>query len=166
MIVDACHSAGSVEQKGFKPGPMGSRGLGQLAYNKRMRILAASQAADVAFEDGRLGHGLLTYALFGDGLTDGKADFDPKDGRIGMGEWLRYGVQRVPGLVDDITAGKIKPPLSSEKRNLVVPKEKRGLVLEDDLKQRRGLAQQPALFDFTRRADDIQLSHQEKAPKR
>ena len=40
MIIDACHSAGSVEHEGFKPGPMGSRGLGQLAYNKRMRILA------------------------------------------------------------------------------------------------------------------------------
>ena len=36
LIVDACHSAGAVEQKGFKPGPMGSRGFGQMAYNKRM----------------------------------------------------------------------------------------------------------------------------------
>jgi hypothetical protein len=29
MVVDACHSAASVEGSGFKPGPMGSRGLGQ-----------------------------------------------------------------------------------------------------------------------------------------
>ena len=35
MIVDACFSSASVEQEGFKPGPMGSRGLGQLAYDKR-----------------------------------------------------------------------------------------------------------------------------------
>ena len=43
LIIDACHSAASVEGDGFKPGPMGSRGLGQLAYDKGMRILAASQ---------------------------------------------------------------------------------------------------------------------------
>ena len=53
MIVDACHSAASVDEAGFKPGPMGSRGLGQLAYDKGMRILAASQADDVALESGR-----------------------------------------------------------------------------------------------------------------
>jgi hypothetical protein len=44
MIIDACHSAASVDQPGFKPGPMGDRGLGQLAYDKGMRILAATQA--------------------------------------------------------------------------------------------------------------------------
>jgi hypothetical protein len=47
LVVDACHPAASVEQPWFKPGPMGSRGLGQLAYDKRMRVLAASQADDV-----------------------------------------------------------------------------------------------------------------------
>ena len=32
MIVDACHTAGSVEQqKGLQPGPMGGRGLGRLS---------------------------------------------------------------------------------------------------------------------------------------
>src|SRR5262245_3804912 len=41
MIVDACHSAASVADKEFKPGPMGSRGLGQLSYDKGMRILTA-----------------------------------------------------------------------------------------------------------------------------
>jgi hypothetical protein len=40
IIIDACHSAASFEGEGFKPGPMGSRGLGQLAYDKRIRILA------------------------------------------------------------------------------------------------------------------------------
>ena len=34
LVFDACNSAASVEGQGFKPGPMGSRGLGQLAYNK------------------------------------------------------------------------------------------------------------------------------------
>jgi WD40 repeat protein len=158
LIVDACHSAATVDQKGFKPGPMGSRGLGQMAYSKRMRILAASQASDVAFEDARLGHGLLTFALLGDGLKKGLADFSPKDNRITVGEWLRYGVQRVPALVDDIAAGKLHA-VSSQGRNLVLPRGKRGLtVIDDDVKRRKGLAQQPALFDFTRGAYDVLLS--------
>ena len=50
MVVDACHSAAAVQQPGFKPGPLGGRGLGQLAYDKGMRVLAASQADDVAVE--------------------------------------------------------------------------------------------------------------------
>jgi uncharacterized caspase-like protein len=50
MIVDACHSASAVQGKDFKPGPMGSRGLGQLAYDKGMRILAATQPDNVALE--------------------------------------------------------------------------------------------------------------------
>ena len=44
LIVDACHSAAAIEGTDFKPGPMGSRGLGQLSYDKGMRILTATQA--------------------------------------------------------------------------------------------------------------------------
>jgi uncharacterized caspase-like protein len=81
MIVDTCHSAATVEADGFKPGPMGSRGLGQLAYDKGMKILAASQADDVALEVEGLKQGLLTYALVHDGLEAGGADYQPKDGK-------------------------------------------------------------------------------------
>ena len=59
LVIDACNAAASVEGGGFKPGPMGSRGLGQLAYDKGMRVLAASQAEEVALESGELRHGLL-----------------------------------------------------------------------------------------------------------
>lgn len=47
-MLDSCYSASSVEANDFKPGPMGSRGLGQLSYDKRVRILAASQSDQVA----------------------------------------------------------------------------------------------------------------------
>ena len=66
LIVDACYSTAAIQGSGFKPGPMGSRGLGQLAYDKRMRILTATQADNIAMElastaDGRaIKHGLLT----------------------------------------------------------------------------------------------------------
>ena len=87
MIVDACHSAAGVPE-GLKPGPMGDRGLGQLAYDKGMRILAATQANDVALESGQIGQGLLTYALVEDGLKKGLAA--PKgDGVVTLTEWLQ-----------------------------------------------------------------------------
>jgi len=81
MIVDACHSVASVENGEFKPGPMGSRGLGQLAYEKGMLLLAASQAEDVALEPQELKHGLLTYALALDGLEAKQADWKPRMAR-------------------------------------------------------------------------------------
>jgi uncharacterized caspase-like protein len=88
MIVDTCHSAATVEEPGFKPGPMGSRGLGQLAYDKGMRILAASQADDVALESEKLKQGLLTYALVQNGLEDRQAAGSDGKGEITMEGWL------------------------------------------------------------------------------
>ncbi|HVF66209.1 MAG TPA: hypothetical protein VM914_01005, partial [Pyrinomonadaceae bacterium] len=98
LVVDACHSAASVQGEGFKPGPMGSRGLGQLSYDKGMRILTSTQADDVALESALVEQGLLTYALTRDGLEAARADFRPKDARITVAEWLAYGVERVPAL--------------------------------------------------------------------
>src|SRR5260370_968053 len=57
MIVDTCHSEATVAYDGFKPGPMGSRGLGQLAYDKGMRILAASKSGQSAVELGKNSQG-------------------------------------------------------------------------------------------------------------
>ena len=100
MVIDACNAAASVEGGGFKPGPMGSRGLGQLAYDKAMRVLAASQAEAVALESGDLRHGLLTYAMLREGLAGGAADRAPEDRWIELGEVLAYGVERVPLLYE------------------------------------------------------------------
>ena len=138
---------------------MGSRGLGQLAYNKRMRILAASQASDVAFEDPRIGHGLLTYALCRDGLQQHEADFAPEDEQITLGEWLQFGVARVPGLAEDIAAGNV-PAISRLGRDLARPEQAaaRDRRLNPKAEQRRRVAQQPSLFDFTKGRDEVILS--------
>src|SRR5215472_10344189 len=72
FVLDSCFSAQSVEANDFKPGPMGSRGLGQLAYDKRIRILAASQSDEVAHEYDYLQHGLLTYVLTHEGWRKAK----------------------------------------------------------------------------------------------
>jgi len=96
FILDSCDSASSVEANDFKPGPMGSRGLGQLAYDKHMRILAAGQSNQAARESDVLHQGLLSYALTQKGLVEGKADWKPVDQKITVGEWLSYAANEVP----------------------------------------------------------------------
>jgi hypothetical protein len=96
FILDSCDSASSVESNDFKPGPMGSPGLGQLAYDKRMRILAASQPNQAARESDVLHQGLLSYALTELGLKERQADWEPKDGKVMVGEWLAFGADAVP----------------------------------------------------------------------
>jgi WD40 repeat protein len=97
MIIDACHSAASVDVPGFKPGPMGDRGLGQLAYDKGMRILAASQADDIALEIESLHQGLLTYALR-EGLMAGKDGKLPaaSEGEVTLQSWLKVSARASP----------------------------------------------------------------------
>ena len=151
LIVDACHSAAGVEAGNFKPGPMGSRGLGQLAYDKGLRILAASQADNFALESDALRDGLLTYALVHDGLTCGQADAAPKDGAITLVKWLRYGVARVPALAAEVRAGHIQDFGRGDRAG-------RAVVDDDATTSRKPQPiQQPLLFDFNRHQKDILL---------
>jgi len=108
LVVDACHAAATVDQPGFKPGPMGSRGLGQLAYDKKMRVLAASAADDVAIETQALGQGLLTYALMREGLDQRRA---ARDSKLTLGGLLAYGDARMPSLYGEVLAGRVKGPV-------------------------------------------------------
>lgn len=140
LVIDACHSAASIEaDKEFKPGPMGNRTLGQLAYDKGIRVLTATQSNNVALETKELSHGLLSYALITDGMEAGLADGSPKDDQLSMSEWLRYCVERVPVLYENLRTGKLAPAKGIEPVN----------ILKKRLEVRRDL-QQPALFDFTR----------------
>ncbi len=104
FIIDACHAGASIDKGNFKPGPFGDAGLGQLAYDKGIRILVATQASDVAMEDARLKHGLLTFALAGEkeGLArrDGALDLNG-DEAIDLTEWLAYPVWRLLYFNDD-----------------------------------------------------------------
>ncbi len=147
LVIDACHSAASVADGRFKPGPMGDSGLGQLAYDKGIRILAATQADDVALEDARLGQGLLTYALAVDGLGSGAADLDG-DGTVRIDEWLAYAVRRLPALAADARVGRISAAGNGA----------RAITFHDlpaNAPARR--VQQPALFDFNSRPSAVVL---------
>ena len=96
MVLDACNSGQAIESDEKRFGPMNSKGLAQLAYEKGMFILTAAQGYQAAQEVQQLGHGLLTYALVVQGLRDGAADNSPRDGQVVMGEWLDYATERVP----------------------------------------------------------------------
>ena len=140
LIIDACHAAASVETPGFKPGPMGDRGLGQLAYDKGMRILAASQADDVALEAHALEEGLLTYALVESGLrpdAHGHLPASPAgNGHVSLLQWLEYGESETPRLYERVLSGEIR----------MVSKD--SIADADFVSAQQSHAQIPALFDF------------------
>ncbi len=155
MIVDACHSAAAVQGRDFKPGPMGSRGLGQLAYDKGMRILAATQSDNVALELDKLQQGLLSYALVKEGIEDGKADTEAEFRRLTAAEWLGFAVKAVPRLYDDILAGRLAVVIDGKKT--VLGQKGPDVLLDLSGNRQRASAvnlQQPSLFDFRRKRGD------------
>ena len=145
MIVDACHSAAAVQQPGFKPGPLGSRGLGQLAYDKAMQVLAATQADDVAVESFKIRQGLLTYALVADGLEKRRA---AREGVITLGGLLAYAADRVPGLYREVLSGVVKDASGLAERNVGAVRPKAG---------QPSVVQRPELFDFDRNTTEVVL---------
>jgi uncharacterized caspase-like protein len=134
FVLDSCDSASSVEANDFKPGPMGSRGLGQLAYDKRMRILAASQSNQAARESETLRQGLLSYALTQEGLVEGKADWKPMDQKITVGEWLGYAADVVPRFRE---SGEVKTEKGMTRIGAATP--------------HLNSMQIPAVFDFSKK---------------
>jgi WD40 repeat protein len=96
FVIDACNSGQALEAAEKRRGPMNSKGLAQLAYEKGMYVLTAAQSFQAAQEVSKLGHGLLTYVLVEEGLKRGVADAEPKDNSIFLREWLDYATRRVP----------------------------------------------------------------------
>jgi WD40 repeat protein/uncharacterized caspase-like protein len=98
FIIDACNSGQALEAEEKRRGPMNSKGLAQLAYEKGMFIMTAAQSYQAALETPKHGHGYLTYVLVEEGLKTPNADADLRDGQVMVREWLNYGTQRVPQL--------------------------------------------------------------------
>lgn len=142
LIVDACNSEATVAAEGFKPGPMGARGLGQLAYDKGMMVVAATQTANVALESGEIGHGLLTFALAQGLLNNGDQAgyvfdlYGKEDGKkASFHDLFTYMSLQVPFLHQLLAEGKLS--LARTGRVSYV-------------KDKRAGVQQPQIFDFTR----------------
>jgi WD40 repeat protein/uncharacterized caspase-like protein len=107
LIIDACNSGQALEAEEKRRGPMNSKGLAQLAYEKGMYILTAAQSFQAALEAAQLGHGYLTYALVEEGLKTSVADSAPKDGVVIAREWLDFAAERVPQMQEDkMTQGR------------------------------------------------------------
>jgi WD40 repeat protein/uncharacterized caspase-like protein len=101
LVIDACNSGQALEAEEKRRGPMNSKGLAQLAYEKGMYILTAAQSYQAALEAAQFGHGLLTYALLEEGLKTPVADREPKDGVLIVREWLDFATERVPQLQEE-----------------------------------------------------------------
>jgi WD40 repeat protein/uncharacterized caspase-like protein len=99
MVIDACKSGQALEAQEKRRGPMNSKGLAQLAYEKGMYLLAASQSDKFAIEAFRLGdkdirHGLLTYVLL-EAMKEPAANWDADD-KLTAREWIDYATVQVP----------------------------------------------------------------------
>jgi len=102
LVIDACNSGQALEAEEKRRGPMNSKGLAQLAYEKGMYILTAAQSYQAAIEATQLGHGLLTYTLIEEGIKKGTADIDPRDGQIWVREWFNHASEGVPKLQEEM----------------------------------------------------------------
>jgi len=95
LVIDACNSGQALYATDERRGPMNTKGLAQLAYEKGMYVLTASQSDEAAFESKKLEHSYLAYALLEEGIKAGAADADG-NGQIFLNEWFNYATDRVP----------------------------------------------------------------------
>lgn len=106
MIIDACNSGQALENKDEpRRGSMNTRGLAQLAYEKGMYIMAASQNVEEAFVSLKLKHSYLTFAMVEEGLKTKVAD-ENGDGQVTLREWFDYASIRVPKLREETLQSK------------------------------------------------------------
>ena len=162
VVVDACHAAGAVDAGGFKPGPMGARGLGQLAFDKGAAVLTATQADASALEAAATERGLLTFALVDNGLLAGQADGAPgeaADGTITLDEWLAYAAARVPALYAEVIADSVQTFGRGDVRARMIPDTAKSA--SGDTNPR---AQTPALFDFRKAPRPVVIGAPRRAP--
>lgn len=147
LILDTCQSGAALGGEDFKPGPMGDKGLGQLAYDKSMRVLCATNENSAALEYDALEHGLLSFVLLREGLEMGNL-MSGKPGAT-LKDWLRYGQQRTTELYASIMSGK--GIAATRGKVLMLPEQASdtpAIPKTDSNIQIPSLGQEPYLFDF------------------
>src|SRR5262249_47801361 len=130
-------------------GPMNSKGLAQLAYEKGMYILTAAQSFQFANEEPHLGHGYLTYALVEEGLK--KAATRNAEGLLLARAWFDYATMRVPEIYKEEMGRKTEARLAQLRGRKI---RDLGLGGVDDVQQprvfyRRELESQPFVIART-----------------
>ena len=122
LIIDACNSGQALKAEDERRGPMNTKGLAQLAYEKGMYVLTASQSDEVAFESAGLKHSYLAYALVEEGIKSGAADGD-RNGQVFLKEWFDYATERVPRIGKEAArAGKELEEVDPDERRVQRPR--------------------------------------------
>lgn len=106
IIMDACHSGGSVLLLGERGG-IEEKAMAQLARSAGIHVLASAGSNQAAKEVHELGHGMFTYLIIK--ALEGDADGAPKDGKITVYELKSYLDDQTPVLNRKFT-GKPQHP--------------------------------------------------------
>jgi WD40 repeat protein len=93
LIIDACEAGYALGRERASVGPFNFKSFAQMAYDKGIFVIAATQSNESAHEVPELGHGLFTFILAEDGLRLHLADWRPPDGKITVKEWLQYAAE-------------------------------------------------------------------------
>ncbi len=93
IMIDSCKSGSSIETLAAA---MDRKVLRSVSRDTGIAILAATRKDQLAAEIPKLGHGAFTYVVLQ--ALAGKADRDPKDGRITARKLLSYSAQALPSL--------------------------------------------------------------------
>jgi WD40 repeat protein len=93
IIMDACHSGGSIEFLASRGG-IEEKAIAQLARSSGVHVLASAGSNETAIEVSELGHGLFTYILLK--ALKGEADGTPKDGKITVYELKSFLDDQIP----------------------------------------------------------------------
>jgi WD40 repeat protein/uncharacterized caspase-like protein len=122
LVIDACNSGQVLNAEEERRGPMNAKGLAQLAYEKGMYVLTASQSDEVAFESEGLKHSYLAYALVEEGIKSSAADAD-RNGQVLLKEWFDYATDRVPQIgKQKVVAGKQLEEVDPDERRVQRPR--------------------------------------------
>ena len=146
LIIDSCDAAAALGSGKASPMPTSDKGLGELAINKRMRILAGSESDQRSRLYPAVGTTLLVHSLLKWGLDKHAADFRPKDGKIFLTELFTYATVAVPDLAARMEQGS---PIDEP----YVPDPNRPATSTN----RSAMAQKPRLFDYTPSLLDFDL---------
>jgi WD40 repeat protein len=106
IILDACHSGGSVEMLAMR-GSQEERAISQLARSAGIHILASAGSEQTAKEIPELKHGIFTHVLLK--ALSGAADGAPSDGKITVYELKSYLDDQVP-VINEQYSGKAQYP--------------------------------------------------------
>jgi hypothetical protein len=83
LMIDACNSGQAMQAEDWRRGPMNTKGLAQLAYEKGMYVLTASQSIELAYESKALKHSYMTFALIEEALKSRVKETDTNgDGQV------------------------------------------------------------------------------------